>query len=102
MALLPFQKDNAMQLLQICLQASDSMYRQRVRAIESNGDADASDILSHYDRNHQKHIGENNATIRTSGTLNAPQDQVTPNMGVSPMSKHIAGGKGKGAQSVFH
>jgi hypothetical protein len=106
-----FSKRDAMQLLQICLQASDSMYRQRVRAIESNGDADASDILSHYDRNHQKHIGENNATIRTSGmsgfthnskTLNAPQDQVTPNMGVSPMSKHIAGGgKGKGHRVSF-
>ena len=36
-----FSRRDVMQLLQICLQVSDSMYRQRIRAIESNGDSDA-------------------------------------------------------------
>jgi len=109
-----------MQLLQICLQASDSMYRQRIRAIESNGDDDAckfhieapinysfffdlflttlyfyvADILSHYDSDHQSTKGL--APVPENKRISAENDEVTPNMMVSPVSKHLVSSESDG------
>ena len=56
-AAVPFSRRDVMQLLQICLQVSDSLYRQRIRAIESTGDSDAMSLLAHYDSEHQDQHG---------------------------------------------
>ena len=60
----PFTRRDVSQLRTICLQVSDSFYRQRIQAFEDRGDSDAKALLAHYDGDHQD--GKGRRTLRHS------------------------------------
>ena len=95
----PFSRRDVMQLLQICLQVSDSLYRQRIRAIESTGDSDSMALLAHYDSDHQDQQGRrfrHNRTLQKTkeGTSGADgtMDTIDENNNASSLSVETLAG----------
>ena len=67
-----FSLRDVSQLRSICLQVSDSFYRQRIQAFEDRGDSHAKALLAHYDGDHQDIHGRRSmhhgGTVRESDT----------------------------------